>query len=125
MYSFAFPRMLNSTTANLVQDKDAIRSNMILLLSSERDTLFGDPYYGSELKKYLFEQSGAIVPDLLIDELYTTIQTFMPQVRLTRKDINVYVIKSSLYADINYYYVIDNTSDLFTIKLTESTTEED
>ena len=119
MYSFAFPRMLNSTTANLIQDKEAIRSNMILLLSSERETLFGDPYYGAELKKYLFEQSGSIVPDLLIDELYTCIKTFMPQVYITRKDIKVYVSRTTLYADINYYYIIDNTSDLFTIKLTE------
>lgn len=123
MYSFAFPHMLNSTTANLVKDKEAIRSNMILLLSSERDTLFGDPYYGSELKKYIFEQSGAIVADLLIDELYTTIKTFMPQVSLTRKDINVYVSKTDLCADIKYYYVIDNTSDLFSIKLTEYSEE--
>lgn len=120
MYSFAFPQMLNSTTANLLKDKDAIRSNMILLLSSERDTLFGDPYYGAQLKKYLFEQSGAIVPDLLIDELYTTIKTFMPQVYITRKDIDVYVVENTLYANIKYYYITDNTSDLFTIKLTET-----
>lgn len=123
MYSFAFPRMLNTTTANLVQDKEAIRSNMILLLSSERDTLFGDPYYGAELKKYLFEQSGAIVPDLLIDEFYTTIITFMPQVYLTRKDISVFVVDKTVYAEIRYYYIVDNTSDLFTIKLTESSNE--
>ena len=43
MYSFGFPRMFNNTQANLVKDKDAIRSNMILLLSSEQSTLFGDP----------------------------------------------------------------------------------
>ena len=119
MYSFGFPNMLNYTTANLLQDKEAIRSNMILLLSSERSTLFGDPFYGAQLKKYLFEQAGAIVPDLLIDELYTTIKTFMPQVYLTRKDIHIYVVKNAIYADINYYYVIDNTSDLFTIMLTQ------
>lgn len=123
MYSFGFPRMLNTTTANLFKDKEAIRSNMILLLSSERDTLFGDPYYGAELKKYMFEQSGSIVPDLLIDELYTAIITFMPQVYINRKDIEVYVVDKTLYADIRYYYVVDKTSDLFTIKLTESTNE--
>lgn len=123
MYSFAFPRMIGSSSANLLKDKEAIRSNMILLLSSERDTLFGDPYFGCQLKKYLFEQSGSIVPDLLIDELYTTIKTFMPQVHITRKDIKVYVSKTTLYADIKYYYIIDNTSDLFTIKLTESSDE--
>ena len=123
MYSFAFPRMLNSTTANLLNDKEAIRSNMILLFSSERGTLFGDPYYGSELDKYLYEQSGSIVIDLLIDELYTTIKTFMPQVYVERKDIKVYAINTTLYADIKYYYIIDNTSDLFTIRLTETNSE--
>lgn len=123
MYSFAFPKMLNSNTAKLLTDKEAIRSNMILLLSSERETLFGDPYYGAHLKKYLFEQSGSIVADLLIDELYTTIKTFMPQVYLTRKDIKVYAVRTALYADINYYYIRDNTSDLFTIKLTEYSEE--
>jgi phage baseplate assembly protein W len=111
--------MLNSNNANLLKDKDAIRSNMILLLSSERDTLFGDPFYGSQTRKYIFQQVGSIVPDLLIDELYTTIATFMPQVNISRKDISVYIVDKTLYADIKYYYVIDNTSDLFTIKLTQ------
>ena len=120
MYSFGFPKMLNSTTANLVKDKEAIRSNMLLLLSSEKDTLFGDPYFGAELKKYLFEQTGSIVPDLLIDALYTAIKTFMPQVYTTRKNIEVYVSNKILYTDISYYYIIDNTSDLFTIQLTQN-----
>lgn len=123
MYSFGFPRMFNHTTANLVKDKEAIRSNMLLLLASERATLFGDPYFGSQLKKYLFEQSQSIVVDLLIDELYTTITTFMPQVYLTRKDIKVYCSRTAIYADIKYYFTLDNTSDLFTIKLTETTSE--
>lgn len=119
MYSFSFPKMLNSSTANIIKDKEAIRCNMVLLLSSERETLFGDPYYGAQLKKYLFQQSGSIVVDLLIDELYTTIKTFMPQVYIVRKNIEVYVSKTALYADIKYTYMMDNTSDLFTIKLTE------
>ncbi len=139
MFSFGFPRMFNNTQANLVEDKDAIRSNMILLLSSEQSTLFGDPYYGSQLKKYIFEQRNSIIVDLLIDELYTTIATFMPQVYLTRKDITIYSVdeapdwggnhdykkyaKTALFAEIKYHYTIDNTSDLFTIKLTEATEE--
>lgn len=123
MYSFAFPQMFGNTQSKLLEDKDAIRSNLILLLSSERNTLFGDPYYGSLLKKYLFEQRTSIVVDLLIDELYSTIVTFMPQVYLTRKNITIYSSRTDLFAEINYFYTIDNTSDLFTIKLTEVTEE--
>lgn len=123
MFSFAFPDMLSNTQSNLLEDKDAIRSNMLLLLSSEKNTLFGDPYYGSLLKKYIFEQKTSIIVDLVIDELYTTIMTFMPQVYLTRKDITIYSSRTDLFAEIKYYYTIDNTSDLFTIKLTEVTEE--
>lgn len=118
--SFGFPKMFNITTSNIVSDKEAIRSNMILLLSSERATLFGDPYYGCRLKKYLFEQSSSLIVDLLIDELYTTIVAFMPQVIISRKDIKILRDKNQLFAQICYYYSLDNTSDLFTIKLTEA-----
>ena len=124
MNSINFPRMFNYTNTNIVSEKDAIREDMILLLSTERRTLFGDPYYGCELRKYIFEQSNSIIADLLIDELYTTIITFMPQVYLTRKDIKILTSRSNLYAEIKYSYVLDNTSDLFTIKLTDATEED-
>ena len=124
MYSFSFPNMLNSTTSNLLKDKESIRSNLILLLSTEKNTLFGDPYFGCELKKYLYEQAGSIIPDLLIDEIYTVIKKFIPQVNISRKDINIYVSRFTLYADIKYYYIADNTSDLFTIELSKTTAED-
>lgn len=124
MYSLAFPKLFNHTTANLVPDKDAIRSNMLLLLSSEKSTLFGDPYFGCQLKKYIYEQTNSIVVDLLIDELYTSIVTFMPQVIITRKDISVYAANKTLYAEISYRYALDNTTDLFTIRLTDPETED-
>lgn len=117
MQSLSFPTMFTSTNTLVKTDKEAIKSNMLLLLSSERETLFGDPYFGCTLKKYLFEQSNSIVVDILIDELYTTIATFMPQVFIRRKDIKVKTSGTSLYAEIHYTFVEDNTSDLFTIPL--------
>ena len=126
MYSFSFPNMLeaNGTSAKLLEDKEAIRSNLLRLLASERETLFGDPYFGCQLRKYMFEQSTSLIADLLIDHIYTSIITFMPQVMLTRKDIRVLTSKNNLFVEIRYYYVRDNTSDLFTIKLTEDSNED-
>lgn len=118
MYSFAFPNMLSSTQANLISDKTAVKSNLKLLLSSERLSLFGDPYFGSQLKRALFEQASSLVVDLMIDEIYTTIITFIPQVFLTRKDITITTDGTDLFAHINYIYVPDNTSDLYSINLT-------
>ena len=69
MYSFNFPDMLGSVNSNLLKDKAAIESNLTLLLSAEKLSLFGDPFYGSQLKPFIFEQGEPLIVDLLIDEL--------------------------------------------------------
>lgn len=110
--------MLGSNTSKLLENKEAVKSNLWLVLSSERKSLFGDPYFGSELKRVLFEQSNTIIVDLVIDEIYTTIATYVPQVFLTRKDITITNDHTDLYATIRYIYKEDNTADLYTINLT-------
>lgn len=122
MYSFNFPSMLNSVSSKLLQDKEAVRSNVLLLLQSERRTLFGDPYFGSRLKRMLFEQSNSVIADLVIDELYTTLITFIPQIFLTRKDITLTCDGTDIYATVKYTYMLDNTTDLYTINLTVAET---
>jgi phage baseplate assembly protein W len=120
MYSFNFPNMLNNTTSRLLEGKKAVKSNLLLLLSSERETLFGDPYFGSELKKVMFEQSTSLIVDLLIDEIYTAIISFIPQIFIERKNIEVYTEDRDVYISISYIYKLDNTSDLYVINLTNS-----
>lgn len=122
MYSFGFPSMIGSTTSNLIKDKDAIRSNLILLLSSEQTSLFGDPYLGSRLRQILFEQATSLAADLLIDEVYTAIITFIPQIYIERKNIRIVNIGQSLVLTLSYIYKLDNTSDLYSIKLTDDET---
>ena len=124
MYSISFPNMFNNTTTNLVQNKEAVRQDMLSLLSTEKNTLFGDPYYGCSLKKYMFEQATSVVADLLIDEVYSAVTTFMPQVTVKRKDIKVEIFRNQLFLTVKYSFVYDNTSDLLTIKLTEDAEEE-
>lgn len=122
MYSFGFPSMLGSVSSKLIQDKEAIRSNVLLLLESERMTLFGDPYFGCRLKRILFEQSTSLIADLVIDEIYTSLITFIPQISLSRKDITLTCDGTDVYATVRYVIVEDNTVDLYTIKLTETET---
>ena len=69
-YSFKFPDMLNGTSSNLISDKEAVKSNLVLLYRSVRKSLFGDPYFGTDLIRAFFEQNSAFLADLLIDELY-------------------------------------------------------
>lgn len=119
IYSFGFPEMLHTARSNIVCDKAAIRSNIKLLLSSERGTHFGDPYFGAALKQALFEPSTSVIVDLMIDELYTTITIFMPQVHVERKQIVLSLVDEDIIATIPYVYIPDNTSDLYQINLTQ------
>lgn len=118
IYSIGFPEMLGGNVTKLNADKKAVETNLILLLASEKSSLFGDPYFGTSLRQALFEQPNSVVVDLLIDEIYTTIITYIPQIFLTRKDIVIKSIKTDLFAEIRYTFIPDNTSNLYVINLT-------
>ena len=118
MYSFAFPTMLTNTRSALLSDLEAVRSNLKLTLQSERLSLFGDPFFGTQLKRLIFEQSHSIVVDLVVDEIYTTIITFIPQVYLSREDIELTTNGVDLFVTIRYVYLPNNTSDLYKINVT-------
>lgn len=120
MYSIAFPDIFsNGIKTKLVKDEDATMSNLKLLLNSERYSLFGDPYYGVALKRILFEQNSILLKDIIIDEIYTAILTFMPQIYVQRKDITVTTDDYNVYANIKCVNLINYTVNLYVINLTE------
>lgn len=120
MYSIQFPKMVSNTNTNLVKDHDATASNLKLLLAADKYSLFGDPYYGTNLKRLMFEQNNKILRDLVIDDIYTAIITFMPQLRIERKDITVTSSRAAVFAEIKAVNLLDYTTDMYNINLTSS-----
>ena len=120
MNSIAFPKMVSNVNTMLVQDHDATASNLKLLLASDKYGLFGDPYYGTSLKRLMFEQNNQILRDLIIDDIYSAIITFMPQIKVARKDIVVNSTRASVHISIKAINLLDYTTDLYNINLTES-----
>lgn len=90
MKSIGFPKIfLNRTTTNVIENKDATISNMKLLLGSEQGSLKCDPEYGIALRARLFSQNSEMVKDIIIDSIYTQLKLFMPQVYISRKDVEL------------------------------------
>ena len=89
MKSIAFPKIFNRTTVNLTRDYDATLQNIKLLLWSEKGELFGDPYFGTGVKRYLFDQNDVVLQDILLDDIYTALVLFIPQLKIDRKDIKL------------------------------------
>lgn len=120
MKSIAFPNMFTRSSTNYVIDKEATAQNLKSLILSEKGELFGDPFYGVGLKQYLFDQNDIIVRDLLLDDIYLAIASFMPQLRITRNDIKLRTgDKGEIIIDISAINQLDFTTDLYSIVLLE------
>lgn len=124
IYSLAFPDMFTSSRTNVIEDKDATINNLRLLLLSSKKSLFGDPYFGTNLKQVLFTQNGAIIRDLIIDEIYTAITIFMPQLSVKRDNIEIYADNLDIYAKFQATNLLDYSLNLYNIKLTNNELQE-
>lgn len=117
MISIAFPNILNDTHTNLVKDHQATVSNLMLVLMSTKNSLFGDPYFGSNIQKLMFEQNDVVLKDIVIDDIYSAIKEFVPQLQLSRNDISIVQTRTSIDVSIRATNLIDYQTDLFTINL--------
>lgn len=121
MKSIQFPEMFTRTVTNTVSDYDATLQNLKMLLWSEKGELFGDPYYGTGLKKYLYDQNDVVLIDILIDDIYTAITLFMPQIKVERNDIQLYRSgKGKVSVEIKALNQADFSTDLYNIVLLEA-----
>lgn len=119
MTSLSFPKMFGNGYHTLTVDgKKASVQNVRLSLLSPKDSLFGDPEFGSLLKARLFSQNGIIIKDLVIDDVYTTIKAFVPQVMLKRSDIQVDTDGTDVFVKIKCKNDSDYELDTFVINLT-------
>lgn len=120
MYSIAFPDMLSINRTKIVKDHEATYSNLYLILKTvTRGCLFGDPYYGTNLLKVIYQPNNILLYDIISDEIYTAILTYIPQLKLTRNNIKVYGKGTKVYAEIHAINMIDQELDLYTIELTD------
>ena len=122
MRSFKFPKMFQSNSARIWREDEynkATRQNVLILLQSERGELECDPYFGVLLKHYLFNQNSYILKDMLIDTIYTQIAIFLPQVKVSRNDIDIITdpLKGRLYCSFSGINQIDYTHNTFNLLL--------
>ena len=118
MYSLSFPEMFKSNGTKLLKDNEATLSNTKLLLASWKNSLFGDPYFGTKLKNFMFSQNDIVLKDLIIDEIFISLQQYIPQITVTRKDIIVESVKDNIYVTINCISKIDSELNTYQISLT-------
>ena len=90
MNSIRFPNMFNTCNTNVVTDSDeASLQDIRILMYCEKGEFIIDPFFGLRLKRVLFEPNNYVLRDILVDDIYTQLMVFAPQVTVQRKDIKV------------------------------------
>ena len=117
MNAVQFPDMLSANKTKIITGKAATYQNLKYLLLSAKKTLLGDPYFGSRLKALIYEKKNLIIRDLIIDEIYTCISTYMPQLYVLRKDITVNTDRTTVFVEIKAQNIIDFSFENYSIRL--------
>ena len=121
MRSIQFPEMFTRTVTNTITDHDATAQNLRMLLWSEKGELFGDPYFGAGFKRYIYDQNDVVLQEVMIDDIYTAIALFMPQIKVNKNDIKIIRKgKGEISCSIKCTNLVDFTTDLYTIVLMEA-----
>lgn len=115
--SIAFPDMFSTGSTKIKYDRDATKQNLLLLLMSTKQSLFGDPNYGTNIKKLIFEQNNHILRDIVIDDIQSNIATFLPQIQVQRKDIELVSQGKTLYVNLKVKNMIDYSFENFSLAL--------
>lgn len=118
--SISFPNMFNHNSVQTVSDHDATLQNIKLVLGSEKGEFKFDPYFGIRLKRYMFEQNNFVLQDLLLDEIYDQLVTFIPQITINRKDITFQRERAKLYITIKCINRLDFTPNTYNLVLYEN-----
>lgn len=117
MNSIRFPNMFENNSTKVTEGKSASMQDLKLLLGSEKGELLGDPFFGIRRKKYVFNQNGYVIVDILIDEIYSQIKVFAPQLTVSRGDIKIKQSGKTLYAEIKAINNIDFKTDMYYLAL--------
>lgn len=118
--SISFPRMFNHNSVQTVVDHDATLQNIKLVLGSEKGEFKFDPYFGIRLRRYMFEQNNSVLQDLLLDEIYEQLVTFVPQITVNRNDITFQRERARLYITIKCINRLDFTPNTYNLVLYEN-----
>ena len=122
-YAISFPNIFNKSTFNLEKGYEAIKQDLILLLGSNKRGLYGDPWFGTDIKSVLWDQNHpAIMTELARDEIFESIYSYMSEnVGIEREDIEITRVDNYVNVEINLSAYSNKENDMLNISLLNET----
>ena len=116
-YSISFPDIFNKSTINLKRDYDAV--NIVLLLGSNKGGLYGDPWFGTDIKSVLWDPNHRdILNDIIKDQIFESIYSYMPNnIEIKRDDVTINIVDNYANVEINLSAYSNKENDMLNISL--------
>lgn len=118
-YSISFPDIFGKSSVNLESDYDAVKQDLILLLGSNKGGLYGDPWFGTDIKQVLWDPNHRdILTYIVRDQIFEAIYSYMPNnIKINRNDIVVNIIDNYANVQINLSAYSNKENDMLSIDL--------
>lgn len=97
------------------KDYESINECIGLLLRTSKGELLGDPQFGCNLMRYIYEPNDIILQDIAREDIVSAISKYEPRVTVTADDIEVYSENEKVYITINYYINSTGTTSSYEI----------
>lgn len=107
--SIRHPDSFSSRTGKTVIsiDTKSINNCLKLLITTSKGELLGDPQFGSNLMKLIYEPNDTILQDMVTQDIIETISKYEPRITVTSSMINFNIDINTVYINIQYY--VNNT----------------
>jgi len=99
-------------------DKDAIKSDLLHLLLTNKGERLYLPDFGSDLRKYIFEPNDSITHDQIKDNLNETIKRYIPNLLINEISFRNDDIQELIIVEVRYTVTEGTFSSTDTLELT-------
>jgi phage baseplate assembly protein W len=99
-------------------DKDAIKSDLLHLLLTNKGERLYMPDFGSDLRKFIFEPNDSITHDQIKDNLNETIKRYIPNLLINKISFRNDEIEELIIVELKYTVTEGTFSSSDTVELT-------
>jgi phage baseplate assembly protein W len=121
-YNIAVPLRDDAEGRNLLAlnktIKAGVKSELILLLLTQKGDRWMNPDYGTNLKKYLFEPNDAVTQEEIRNDIKLSVTSYLPRLTIESIEFKETVKDTQIQLDIVFSYGAEYYKELDSISLT-------
>jgi len=99
---FSFRVIPVTNTLALKKDEEAIKQSVINILSTNRGERPFLPYFGANIRSYLFENFDNVTSSLVEEEIRSALANYEPRVRVTNVEVDARPDNNSLRISLEF-----------------------